>query len=139
MSKKRILFVCTGNACRSPIAEGLLNHLASDRYDVISAGTNPARIHNLSVKTMLEWGIDISKHESRSIEYFVDKKIDIVITLCNNARIISYIFPEGTEYVHWDVPDPFPGWVDEVEYLPKFREVRNIIRNKIELLLDNKD
>ena len=76
--KEKVLFVCTGNSCRSQIAEGLLRELANDHYEVFSAGSHPARLHPASVAVMAEWGIDISNQTSDSINEYLDKNIDIV-------------------------------------------------------------
>jgi len=136
-NKKKALFVCTGNACRSQIAEGILGYLANDYFEVFSAGTTPTAVHPLSIKVMDEWGIDISHHTSDHVDDFLDKSIDIVITLCNSAQELCPAFQEDVEQLHWDVPDPFPGWVEEACFLPKFREVRNIIRGRIDTFLQN--
>ena len=135
--KKKVLFVCTGNACRSPIAEGMLKYLANDSFDVFSAGATPTRVHALALKVMKEWGIDISHQTSDSVEDYFDKKIDIVITLSKIAQEVCAIFPGKVEQIHWDVPDPFPGWIEDTQFLMKFREVRNIIRSHIDIFLMN--
>ena len=128
--KKKVLFVCTGNACRSQIAEGILSYLANDKFEAYSAGTTPSQVHPLAIKVMDEWGIDISHHTSDHVEDFLDKEIDVIITLCNSAQEICPAFPGKVEHLHWDIPDPFPGWVEDSHFLPKFREVRNIIRGQ---------
>ena len=135
--KKKVLFVCTGNACRSQIAEGILRYLADDKFEAFSAGTTPTQVHPLSIKVMDEWGIDISHHTSDHVEDFLDKEIDIIITLSNLAQELCTSFPGKVEQLHWDVPDPFPGWVKDPQFLPKFREIRNIIRGRIDTFLQN--
>ena len=135
--KKKVLFVCTGNACRSQIAEGILRYLADDKFEAYSAGTTPSQVHPLSIKVMDEWGIDISHHTSDHVEDFLDKEIDIIITLSNLAQELCPSFPGKVEQLHWDVPDPFPGWVEDSHFLPKFREIRNIIRGRIDTFLQN--
>ena len=135
--KKKILFVCTGNACRSQIAEGILRYLENDRFEVFSAGTTPSQVHPLAIKVIDEWGIDISHHISDHVDDFLDKEIDIIITLCNFARGSGPAFPGNIEKLHWDIPDPFPGWVEDPQFLPKFREVRNIIRGRIDTFLQS--
>ena len=86
---------------------------------------------------MDEWGIDISHHTSDHVDDFLEKEIDIVITLSNLAQELCPSFPGKEEQLYWDVPDPFPGWVDDSHFLPKFREVRNIIRGRIDTFLQN--
>ena len=135
--KEKVLFVCTGNACRSQIAEGILPKLANDKFEAYSAGTTPSQVHPLAIKVMDEWGIDISHHTSDHMEDFLDKEIDIIITLSNLAQELCPSFPGKVEHIHWDIPDPFPGWVEDSHFLPKFREVRNIIRGRIDTFLQN--
>ena len=90
--RQKVLFVCTGNSCRSQIAEGLLRHLANDRFDVYSAGSHPSRVHPNAITVMKELNIDISGHTSDSIHHYLDKGIDIVITVCDNAeQVLSLI------------------------------------------------
>jgi len=86
----------------------------------------------------------VSKEDIKNItklgyekEDFLDKEIDIIITLCNSAQELCPVFPGKVEQLHWDVPDPFPGWVEDSHFLPKFREVRNIIRGRIDTFLQN--
>ena len=77
--KHKIIFICTGNSCRSQIAEGILKNEANNKFEVFSAGSNPSRLHPASVSVMQEWGIDISQYKSESINNYIDKDIDIVI------------------------------------------------------------
>ena len=135
--KKKVLFVCTGNACRSQIAEGIVRYLANEQFEVFSAGTTPSQVHPLAIKVMDEWSIDISHHTSDHVDEFLDKEIDILITLSNSAQELCPAFQGDVEQLHWDVPDPFPGWVEDSYFLPKFREVRNIIRGHIDTFLQN--
>jgi len=132
---KKVLFVCTGNACRSQMAEGIVRYLANDHFAVFSAGVTPTAVHPLAIKVMDEWGIDISHHTSDQVDDFLDQEIDIVITLCNSAQELCPVFPGKVKQLHWDIPDPFPGWVEDSHFLPKFREVRNLIRSHIETFL----
>jgi len=132
---KKLLFICTGNACRSPIAEGILKHLASEDFDVFSAGTHPTQVHSLAIKVMQEWDIDISNQTSDHIDKYLDMGINIVITLCASAEAICPTFAGSVKRDYWNIPDPFPGWVSDPQYLVKFREVRNLIRSHIETFL----
>ena len=79
--RQKVLFVCTGNSCRSQIAEGLLKHKANDRYDVFSAGSNPSRVHPSAITVMKEWDIDISSNSSNSLDEYLNMGIDIVLSL----------------------------------------------------------
>ena len=104
--KKRVLFVCTGNRARSQMAEGLLRHLAGDRFEVHSAGIMPSGLADLSVAAMLELGIDISNQWSKSVGHFAGQRFDYVITVCNSAAGVCPAFPGEGERIHWDVEDP---------------------------------
>lgn len=86
MRKKRVLFLCTGNSARSQMAEGLLRHMAGDRFEVFSAGTKPVGLNPNAVKAMSGIGIDISAHRSKSVDEFADQQFDYVFTVCNSAR-----------------------------------------------------
>ncbi len=109
--KKKVLFICTGNSCRSQMAEGLLCHLAGDHFEVFSAGTHPSHVHPMSISIMAEIGIDISHHTSDDIDQYIGQGIDIIITVCDSAQKLCPTFPEGTENIHWSIPDPFTGGV----------------------------
>ena len=129
--KKNIIFICTGNACRSQIAHGLLQNLAKDRFNVFSAGSHPSRVHLMSIKVMEEIGIDISHHKSDHIDEYLDKGIDIVITVCNNANKLCPIFPGNVNRLHWSIDDPFKGWDYNENQMESFRKTRNEIKNRI--------
>jgi len=130
--KKKVLFICTGNACRSQMAEGLLRHLAGDRFKVFSAGTHPSHVHPMSIRIMAEWDIDISYHTSDDIDQYLGQGIDIVITVCDSAKELCPTFPEGTKQIHWSIPDPFSGWRNEDRFLGNYRDCRNLIKERIE-------
>ena len=93
MSKQRVLILCTGNSARSQMAEGLLRHMAGDRYEVFSAGTRPVGLNPNAVEAMSEIGIDISGQRSKSVDEFVDQQFDYIITVCDNAKESCPIFP----------------------------------------------
>ena len=127
MDKKSVLFLCTGNSARSQMAEGLLRHLADDRFEVFSAGTKPVGLNPNAVKAMSEVGIDISGHRSKSVDEFVGQQLDYVITVCDNAKEACPIFPGPGKRVHHSFEDPAGA---PVEALPEtFRNVRNQISN----------
>ena len=129
--KKNIIFICTGNACRSQIAHGLLQNLAKDRFNVFSAGSHPSRVHLMSIKVMEEIGIDISNHSSNHIDDYINKGIDIVITVCDNANKLCPIFPGNIDRLHWSIDDPFKGWDYNENSIDSFRDTREEINVRI--------
>ena len=133
--KRKIIFICTGNACRSQIAEGLLRNLASDKFSVFSAGSHPNQVHPMSVAVMEEVGIDISHHTSDPISDYVDHGIDVVITVCDNAKQACPVFPGNVEHIHWSIEDPFNGWDFDPLDLDNFRKVREDINSRIKYFL----
>ncbi|MFB3093232.1 MAG: arsenate reductase ArsC [Dehalococcoidia bacterium] len=100
---KRVLFVCTGNRARSQMAEGLLRHLAGDRFQACSAGTEPKSIARLTGEVMREIGVDVSGQRSKSVAEFAGERFDYVITVCDSARERCPAFPDGGERIHWSV------------------------------------
>ena len=94
VSKQKVLFICTGNSCRSQIAEGLLNKMAANYFEVYSAGSHPDRVHPNAISVMKEIKIDISNHTSNSIFEYLNTGIDIVITVCNDPKLACPIFPK---------------------------------------------
>ena len=137
--KHNIIFICTGNSCRSQIAEGLLKNEAGDKFNVYSAGSHPSRIHPASIKVMSEWGIDISNQKSEIIDKYLKKKIDIVVTVCDNANKSCPSFTSGKIRIHWSIKDPFHNWSDDEKDLEPYRLARNEIKDKIKTLLQQKD
>ena len=131
VKKESVLFICTGNSCRSQIAEGLLRNMAGNLFNVYSAGSHPSRVHPASIMVMAEWGIDISKHTSDSINKYLNKDIDIVITVCDNAKKVCPNFPEKVKQIHWNVDDPFNGWGSEPSDLVPYRTTRQELKNRI--------
>jgi arsenate reductase len=136
-NKKRVLFLCTGNSARSQMAEGLLRHLAGEKYDVFSAGTRPKGVHPRTIEVMNEIGIDVSGHTSKDVQQFLGEKFDYVITVCDRAKQQCPIFP-GAEPIHWGFDDPAEAPVGrEVE---TFHRVREEITQRLRLfLLANRD
>ena len=137
--KQKIIFICTGNSCRSQIAEGILKNEASERFSVFSAGSHPSRLHPASVSVMQEWGIDISHHKSESINNYIDKNIDIIITVCDNANQSCPNFTSGKIRLHWSIKDPFHGWNNSQEDLHPYRLARDELKKRIDKLLSSKD
>ena len=106
MTKPSVLILCTGNSCRSHLAEGL-RHAAGDLFDVHSAGSKPAGyVHPKAIEVMKEIGIDISRHTSKHLNEFLDKKMDTVITVCGNADQACPMFPGQVNRYHWGFDDP---------------------------------
>lgn len=133
--KKRVLFLCTGNSCRSQMAEGILRKLAGDSFDVFSAGTRPSVVNPLAIKAMQEIGIDISDHRSKSLEEFNGEKFDFVITVCDRAKESCPIFPNDTQRIHWGFDDPADATGDEEERMKVFRRVRGEISRRLQLFI----
>ena len=129
-SKRRVLFVCTGNRARSQMAEGLLRHLAGDGFKAYSAGTDPKGLSPLAVTVMREIGIDISLQRSKSVEEFAGQRFDYAITVCDNARESCPVFPGGTR-IHWSVQDPAAAEARGEAALDAFRAARDELRTRI--------
>ena len=129
--KKKVLFICTGNACRSQIAHGLLNELANSDFEVFSAGSHPSKVHPISIAVMEEIGLDISKHTSDHIDDYLNKDIDIVITVCDNAKNACPTFSENVKRIHWSIDDPFKNWNFDLDQLSTFRETREEIKSRL--------
>jgi len=130
--KKRVLFLCSGNSARSQMAEGLLRNLAGNKFDVVSAGTNPKGLHPRSVEVMKEIGIDVSRQASKDLKQFLNQKFDYVITVCDRAKQQCPIFP-GAEPIHWGFDDPAEAPLDKE--LQTFRRVRDEILQRLRLFL----
>lgn len=123
-----ILILCTGNSCRSHLAEGILQRALGDAFRVVSAGSNPAGyVHPLGIKAMAEIGIDISDHTSKHLNEFLNDDVETVITVCGNADQACPVFPGQTNRHHWPFDDPAHTTGSEEEQLQVFRRVRNEI------------
>ena len=133
--KTKIIFICTGNSCRSQIAEGLFRHEAGDKFEVFSAGSHPSRLHPAAIKVMAEWGIDIQKQKSEKIDRYLNKEINIIITVCDNAKNTCPNFPDGEIIIHWSIKDPFHSWNDHEKDLEPYRITRDEIKERIRNLL----
>jgi len=128
-AKPTVLILCTGNSCRSHLAEGILRAVAGDILDVQSAGSKPAGyVHPSAIAAMKEIGIDISAHRSKSMTEFMDKKVETVITVCGNADAACPIFPGQVNRHHWPFEDPAHATGADEEKLAVFRRVRDAIR-----------
>lgn len=128
-TKPLVLILCTGNSCRSHIAEGILRHAAGDFIEVASAGSNPAGyVHPKSIEVLREIGIDISGHHSKHMNEFLEKQVHTVITVCGNADQACPMFPGQVVRYHWGFDDPAHATGTEEEILNEFRRVRDEIK-----------
>jgi len=127
--KPSILILCTGNSCRSHLAEGVLRHKAGEFLDIHSAGSKPAGyVHPMAIRVMAEIGIDISGHTSKHMNDFLGRDIHTVITVCGNADQVCPIYPGQVKRYHWGFDDPAHATGTEDEILGEFRRVRDEIR-----------
>jgi arsenate reductase (thioredoxin) len=129
MKPPAILILCTGNSCRSHLAEGILKRALGDGFRVESAGSKPAGyVHPLAVKALAEIGIDISAHESKHMDLFLNDEVETVITVCGNADQACPMFPGQMNRHHWPFDDPAHATGTEEEQLEVFRRVRDEIQ-----------
>jgi arsenate reductase len=131
MGKQRVLFLCTHNSARSQMAEGLLRHLAGDRFAVYSAGTEATHVRPLAIAAMADLGIDISGQQSKTLERYLGEPFDYVITVCDQANEACPVFPGAKKRLHWSFPDPSRATGSEDAQLRVYREVRDAIARRI--------
>lgn len=131
MTKKRVLILCTGNSARSQMAEGILRHIAGDKYDVTSAGTIASFVRPQAIAVMNEIGIDISDHRSKCLDEFLDLHFDYIITVCDNANQTCPTFPGNATRLHWSFDDPAEAQGTEEQVLAVFRRVRDKIFQRL--------
>ena len=124
-----ILFLCTGNSCRSQMAEGWACHLHGDKFEAHSAGVKPVELHPLAVRVMKEAGVDISAQKSKPVSALKGLDFDCVITVCDSARESCPLFPGKTKVIHHDFEDPAAAKGSEEEVLAVFRRVRDQIKD----------
>lgn len=129
---ERILFLCTGNSCRSQMAEGWARKLWGDRYEVHSAGTLACSVHPDAIAVMAEAGVDISSHRSKHVDELKHLPFDLVVTLCGDAKRRCPVFPGKARKVHHPVEDPVGIEGTREEVLDAFRETRDAIRAFVE-------
>jgi arsenate reductase (thioredoxin) len=133
----RVLFLCTHNSARSQMAEGLLRHLAGDRFEVMSAGTEATHARPLAVRAMEEIGVDISGQESKTLDRYLQEPFDYVITVCDDANEACPFFPGAQRKLHWSFEDPSKAEGSEEERLEVFRRVRDGIKDRVQAELVN--
>ena len=130
--RKRVLVLCTGNSCRSQMAEGWINHKLGDTWLARSAGTDPAaHVNARAVRAMAEVGIDISSRVPEMVDRYLDQPWDLVITVCDAAKETCPVFPGTVEQIHVSFPDPADAEGNDDERLAVFRTVRDAIRDEL--------
>jgi len=134
----QVLFLCTENACRSQMAEGLVNHDLAGQVKAFSAGVRPSRVNPRAIQVMSDLGIDISHHRSKSVDDLAGEHFDLVITVCDQAQQQCPIFPGETEVIHVGFPDPAKATGTEEEIMAAFRQVRDALREQLVPLLREK-
>ena len=128
--RRRVLFLCTHNSARSQMAEGLLRHLAGDRFEVYSAGTEATAVRPEAIAAMAELGVDISGQESEALDRYFDEPFDCVVTVCDDANEACPVFPGAKSRLHWSFRDPSRATGEE--RLEVFRAVRDEILDRIQ-------
>jgi arsenate reductase len=129
--KKRVLFLCTANSCRSQMAEGIINHFFRDKIAAFSAGTEASYVHPTAIEVMKEIGIDISRHQSKNLTAFNGQSFDYVITLCGNANETCPLYIGATKKKHIGFDDPAKAKGTKEEVLREFRRIRDEIKEKL--------
>jgi arsenate reductase len=129
---RRVLVLCTGNSCRSQMAQGWINHLLGPQWEAHSAGTAPAsRVHPLAVRAMQEVGVDISRGVPKLVNTCLDQRWDLVVTVCDSARETCPVFPRPVPKLHLSFYDPAEAQGTEDERMDVFRRVRDEIRDRL--------
>jgi len=131
-----ILFVCTGNSCRSQIAEGFGRALSNSKFEIKSAGTSPIGVLPMTIKTMKDVGIDISDHTSDLLTIKMIEWADYVITLCNSARDYCPVIPAGKIHYHWDIENPDRLYISEEARSIGFAKARDEIKTRVQNLFE---
>jgi len=131
----RVLFLCTGNSCRSQMAEGWARTLGLGRVEAFSAGTEPKGLHPLAVRVMAEAGVDISHQKSKHLDTLMGQPFDYVITVCDRARDACPVWPGARENIHWSFDDPALATASDEEKMQVFRRVAVEIKLRITLFL----
>lgn len=132
MNKKQVLILCTGNSCRSQMAEGLINHYLGNTWQAYSAGTAPSGyVHPLAIKAMAELGVDLSQNRSKSTDEFRTITLDQVITVCDDAAENCPLWLGSGNVTHIGFPDPVKATGSDQEIFAVFRQVRDDIREQV--------
>ena len=131
------MFLCTGNSCRSQMAEGFARDLGKGLLEPYSAGLAPSKVNPYAIKIMQELGIDISRQTSKAIDVQLLQQMDIIITLCGHAEDMCPMTPPGIKRIHWPIDDPVKSIGTEEEILNEFRKTRNEIKTRINEFIEN--
>ena len=129
--KKKVLILCTGNSCRSQMAEGYIRDFAKDNIEVYSAGIETHGVNPKAIQTMAEDGIDISKHSSNNVDEYKQIHFDYVLTVCDNAKERCPYFPSKAVKLHYNFPDPAKAIGSEEDVMAEFRRVRQLIKEYV--------
>lgn len=129
--KKKVLFLCTANSCRSQMAEGIANHFLGDRLEAFSAGTGASYVNSGAIKVLGEIGVDISGHRSKNMDEFSGQNFDYVITLCGDANEKCPLFFGGVQRTHLGFSDPAKATGSEEKIMSEFRRVRDEIKDAL--------
>lgn len=133
--KKNILVLCTGNSCRSQLAEGYLRYFHGDKANIYSAGVETHGVNPRAIATMLEDGIDISQHTSNHVDEYLHIPFDLILTVCDHASERCPIFPSSAKRIHYNFPDPAKASGTEAQISTAFREVREQIKAFCQVLV----
>ncbi|WP_460767191.1 arsenate reductase ArsC [Niabella terrae] len=125
---KKVLVLCTGNSCRSQLAEGFLRHFAGDKAQIYSAGIETHGVNPKAIQVMAESGMDISGHTSNNVNEYAGIDFDYVITVCDNAKESCPVFPSKAQKFHYNFPDPAKATGTDEEVMNEFRRVRDMIK-----------
>jgi len=131
-----ILILCTGNSCRSQIADGYLRHFVGDRATIYSAGVETHGVNPRAIKVMAEVGIDLSGHTSNHVDEYRDIDFDLIITVCDNAKERCPVFPSKAAKLHHNFPDPAKATGTKEEIMDEFRRVRSMIETYCRAIAD---
>jgi arsenate reductase len=134
---KNVLVLCTGNSCRSQIAEGYLQNFAGEKAKIYSAGIETHGVNPRAIATMKEDGIDISSHTSNNVGEYKNINFDFVITVCDNANERCPVFPTSAKKFHCNFPDPAKAAGTEQQIVEEFRSVRNLIKDYCKQFVEN--
>lgn len=130
----RVLFLCTKNSARSQMAEGLLRQISGGRIEVLSAGSQPTRLHPYAIHAMAQRGIDIRQQQSKLVDDLLDKHFDYVVTVCDRMREICPSFPGKSELIHWSIPDPVEVEGTDEERYQAFEQVAQLLEMRVRYL-----
>ncbi len=136
MKSLRILVLCTGNSCRSQIAEGFFRHYGGSQVEIFSAGLEPKGVNPRAIQVMKEVGVDISRHTSDHLSKYLGQSFDYIITVCDNAAANCPVFPGAGTKMHWPFEDPAEAVGTEEQILSVFRRIRDDIGIKVKNWLE---